>query len=101
VDCGILRSLYIKANGQILCDDDMGEQILLGLPDYKSTDTGIHDVLNNENFNSDSNSRSFTQTIIEISPFSFASVRVHSRLAQLDRAEASLIISPRSWRSAP
>jgi organic radical activating enzyme len=50
VDCGILRSLYIKANGQILCDDDMGEQILLGLPDYKSTDTGIHDVLNNENY---------------------------------------------------
>ena len=51
MDCGILRSLYVKANGQILCDDDFGEQILLGTLGYEAEEgPGIDDILDNENY---------------------------------------------------
>jgi sulfatase maturation enzyme AslB (radical SAM superfamily) len=30
MNCRILRGLFVKANGEILCDDDVGEEIVLG-----------------------------------------------------------------------
>lgn len=50
MNCEILRTLYIKANGEILCNDDQGEQILLGIPSYHAKFIGIHEILTNENY---------------------------------------------------
>ena len=50
MNCEILRTLYVKANGEILCNDDHGEQVSLGMPDYQMDDCGIHEIFSNEHF---------------------------------------------------
>jgi organic radical activating enzyme len=50
MNCEILRTLYIKANGEILCNDDHGEQVVLGVPKYESSNIGIHDILRNDRY---------------------------------------------------
>lgn len=50
MNCEILRTLYIKANGEILCNDDQGEQIILGRPSYEKKSIGIHEILTNNHY---------------------------------------------------
>lgn len=50
MNCEILRTLYIKANGEIVCNDDMGEQVSLAFPAYDRPRTGIVRALRNEKF---------------------------------------------------
>lgn len=50
MNCEILRTLYLKANGEIVCNDDMGEQVSLGLPQYEQSSIGIVHILQNKNF---------------------------------------------------
>jgi hypothetical protein len=50
MNCDILRILYVKANGEIVCNDDYGERVNLGfIPDGSSTES-IHDVLTNRRY---------------------------------------------------
>ncbi|RAU45425.1 MULTISPECIES: radical SAM protein [unclassified Pseudomonas] len=47
--CRILRSLYLRANGEIPCDDDFGEQINLGwIP--KNGNFSPNEMFNNEKY---------------------------------------------------
>ncbi len=48
MDCEVLRTLYVKANGQIRCNDDVGERVVLGAVDDGNSDWSIADVLANE-----------------------------------------------------
>ncbi len=46
MNCEILRTLYVRANGEIPCNDDCGESIRLGAVERKNT-WGIGDVFRN------------------------------------------------------
>lgn len=50
MNCEILRTLYVKANGEILCNDDQGEQVVLGIPDYESDSLGIDSLFANRHY---------------------------------------------------
>ena len=50
MDCGILRTLYVKANGQIRCNDDIGEQVVLGAVEADDPDWTIANVLANDQY---------------------------------------------------
>ena len=50
MNCQILRTLYVRANGEIPCEDDFGERLTLGwLPDDPAT-PAIGRILENEAF---------------------------------------------------
>ncbi|MDP2520891.1 radical SAM protein [Shimia thalassica] len=50
MNCEILRTLYVKANGEVLCNDDMGEQILLGSLSEDPDSSGIVELFENEKY---------------------------------------------------
>ncbi|MEY8841409.1 radical SAM protein [Cribrihabitans sp. XS_ASV171] len=50
MNCEILRTLYLKANGEIVCNDDYGEQVSLGMPAYDRPRLGLTRILENEKF---------------------------------------------------
>ena len=50
MNCEILRILYVKSNGEILCNDDFGERISLGFIPNGGGGPNIHQVLNNDRF---------------------------------------------------
>jgi organic radical activating enzyme len=50
MNCEILRTLYLKANGEIVCNDDLGEQVTLGMPKYESSRAGLARILKNDRF---------------------------------------------------
>lgn len=50
MNCEILRTLYVKANGEILCNDDQGEQVSLALLDIASKSPRLTDVFANEKY---------------------------------------------------
>ena len=52
MNCDILSTLYIKSNGEILCNDDFGERVSLGSCDSNGEATSIHDTLNNDRYKS-------------------------------------------------
>lgn len=50
MNCEILNTLYLKSNGEILCNDDFGEQIVLGLVDEEQGNWDIAEIFNNEKY---------------------------------------------------
>lgn len=48
--CEILRTLYMKANGEIVCNDDNGEQISLGMPKFDRPRIGLFKILQNDKY---------------------------------------------------
>jgi len=50
MNCDILATLYIKSNGEILCNDDFGERVSLGSCHSNGEATSIHHTLNNERY---------------------------------------------------
>ena len=50
MNCEILRTLYVKSNGDILCNDDCGERILLGKSPDTSNPENIKNVFDNEQY---------------------------------------------------
>ena len=50
MNCAILRTLYMKANGEVLCNDDAGERISLGAISEAGATTGIGAILVNEKY---------------------------------------------------
>ncbi|HCX87853.1 MAG TPA: hypothetical protein DG761_07495 [Gammaproteobacteria bacterium] len=50
MNCDILSTLYVKSNGEILCNDDFGERISLGSCRANDAATSIHDTLNNDRY---------------------------------------------------
>ncbi|WP_028583086.1 radical SAM protein [Desulfogranum mediterraneum] len=48
MNCEILHTLYIKSNGEVLCNDDFGERILLGRVSSETTAASLDELLNNE-----------------------------------------------------
>ncbi len=50
MNCEILETIYVRSNGDIPCDCDKGEQILLGTIDHLDPSWDIEDVLTNEQY---------------------------------------------------
>jgi hypothetical protein len=50
MNCEILETLYVKSNGEIPCNDDAGERVLLGRIDAESASWTIRDIFCNEHF---------------------------------------------------
>jgi len=50
MNCEILRTLYVKANGEIPCNDDQGEQVSLGRLHSAAEGTGIVALLEGATF---------------------------------------------------
>lgn len=50
MNCDILSTLYVKSNGEILCNDDFGERVSLGSCRQSADDPDIHQTLNNDRY---------------------------------------------------
>ena len=50
MNCEILRTLYIRSNGEIPCNDDLGEKIILGRVNADDPDWDINSVLSNASY---------------------------------------------------
>lgn len=48
MDCDILRTLYLKSNGEVLCNDDAGEQVRLGAIEPQRPGWSIEALLDGE-----------------------------------------------------
>ncbi|RLB64886.1 MAG: hypothetical protein DRI90_03520 [Deltaproteobacteria bacterium] len=50
MDCDILRTLYLKCNGEVLCNDDVGECVSLGAVDAQDPSWSIAQVFDNDKY---------------------------------------------------
>ena len=50
MNCEILETLYVKSNGAIPCNDDVGEEVILGNVDLSDPHWSIADVLSNDRY---------------------------------------------------
>ncbi|MBW2455522.1 MAG: hypothetical protein JRI68_13465, partial [Deltaproteobacteria bacterium] len=50
MDCEILRTLYLKCNGEVLCNDHVGERVLLGVVEAEDPSWTIDRVFGNEHY---------------------------------------------------
>ncbi|MBW2455099.1 MAG: radical SAM protein [Deltaproteobacteria bacterium] len=50
MDCDILRILYLKANGEVLCNCDVGERVSLGWVETADPDWTIGTVFSNDDY---------------------------------------------------
>ena len=50
MNCEILSTLYIKSNGDVLCNDDFGERVCLGKVDFPDQNWSVTKLFNNEKY---------------------------------------------------
>jgi hypothetical protein len=50
VNCEILHTLYVRSNGDVPCNDDAGEQVLLGRIDLRNERWKVGSLLTNHNY---------------------------------------------------
>ncbi|MBW2524237.1 MAG: radical SAM protein [Deltaproteobacteria bacterium] len=50
MDCEILRTLYVKSNGEVPCHDDAGECVLLGVVEAEEPSWTIQRLLDNDRY---------------------------------------------------
>jgi len=50
MNCEILNTLYVKSNGEVLCNDDYGERVKLGVITREITAQDISALFNNEQY---------------------------------------------------
>ena len=50
MNCEILETLYVRSNGDVLCNDDAGEEVLLGLVRTNNRDWSVTSLVTNHSF---------------------------------------------------
>lgn len=48
MNCEILETLYLKSNGLIPCNDDVGEEVILGRVDASDSEFSVRRLVRNE-----------------------------------------------------